>query len=57
MTKMHGGAPRVRREVNATEETSEIKINTDKAASIATEALITGFVSAFVTRVVMDRGD
>lgn len=55
MTKMHGGAPRVRREVNATEETDEIKINTDKAASIATEALITGLVSAFVTRVVMDR--
>jgi hypothetical protein len=57
MSKMHGGAPRVRHKVNEGEEVTEIKIDPSKAASIATEALISASVSAVVAKVVSDRGD
>jgi hypothetical protein len=57
MSKMHGGAPRVRHKVNEGEEVTEIKVDPSKAASIATEALISASVSAVVAKVVSDRGD
>lgn len=48
---MHGGAPRVRRREEEGEEGDKIVIDRDKAASIATETLISGIIAGIISNV------